>query len=276
MMIVDAQVHIWAKHTAERPWPADGFGREHGPDPLVAETLLARMDQAGVNRAVLVPPSWEGDHNDLALAAAAAHPDRLAVMGRIDAGDAANAAALARWRRQPGMLGLRLTFLMPEQRQWLVDGAADWLWAAAEEAGLPIMVFPPDQLAAIERVAKRHPGLRLVIDHLAMDAGRSGGDAFATIPDLLALAKYPNVAVKASAMPCYSTEAYPFPDLHQTIRQVVDAFGPERVFWGTDLSRLSCDYRQAITLFTEELPFLSDADKELVMGQGICAWLGWT
>ena len=44
--------------------------------------LLAEMSKAGVDRIIIVPPSWEGDRNDLALAAAQAHPERFAVMGR--------------------------------------------------------------------------------------------------------------------------------------------------------------------------------------------------
>jgi L-fuconolactonase len=81
MFIVDAQVHIWGADTPERPWP-QGRSRPHRPQPFTAEDLLREMDAAGVARAVLVPPSWEGDRNDLALAAAAAYPDRFAVMGR--------------------------------------------------------------------------------------------------------------------------------------------------------------------------------------------------
>ncbi len=54
-----------------------------------------------------------------------------------------------------------------------------------------------------------------------------------------------------------------------------DAFGPQRMFWGTDLTGIPCTYRQAITLFTEELSFLSGADLEWVMGRGISDWLGW-
>jgi hypothetical protein len=56
---------------------------------------------------------------------------------------------------------------------------------------------------------------------------------------------------------------------------VVAAYGPRRVFWGTDLTRLSCPYRQAVTLFTQELDFLSDEDKEWIMGGGIAEWLDW-
>jgi hypothetical protein len=47
------------------------------------------------------------------------------------------------------------------------------------------------------------------------------------------------------------------------------------MFWGTDLTRLPCTYRQAITLFTEELPWLSAADQEWVMGRAVCDWLSW-
>ena len=275
MLIVDSQVHVWAAHSDERPWPADGFGREHGPVPLSEAVLLERMEEAGVARAVLVPPSWEGDRNDLALAAASAHPDRFAVMGRIDLGDAANADRLASWRQQPGMLGLRLTFLTPEQRQWLVDGTSDWVWPAAQAAGLPIMVFPPEQLAAIGRVAARHPGLKLVIDHLALSLERRGEALDSALDELLPLARHPNVAVKASALPAYSDESYPFHDLHGLVERVVDAFGPERVFWGTDLSRLPCAYDEAIRLFTQALPFLAERDIDLIMGRALCDWLGW-
>ena len=83
MMIVDSQVHIWAADTPERPWPPGEAARAHTPTPLTAESLLEKMDAAGVTRAVLVPPSWEGDRNDVVLAAAQRYPDRFAVMGRI-------------------------------------------------------------------------------------------------------------------------------------------------------------------------------------------------
>ena len=85
----------------------------------------------------------------------------------------------------------------------------------------------------------------------------------------------PNVVVKASALPCYSTESYPYPSLHPQVRRVVDAFGPQRVFWGTDLSHLPCPYRQALTLFTEELHDLTATEKEWILGRAIAEWLDW-
>ena len=91
----------------------------------------------------------------------------------------------------------------------------------------------------------------------------------------LALAKRPNIAVKASAVTDYSSEPYPHPILHAYLRQVFDAFGPKRMFWGSDISRVRHPYRQMITLFTEELPWLSEDDKAWVMGRAICEWLNW-
>jgi predicted TIM-barrel fold metal-dependent hydrolase len=274
MQIVDAQVHIWAADTPERPWPAGQRHRAHRPVPFSADDLLAEMAASGVARAVIVPPSWEGDRNDLALAAARAHPDRFAVMGRPPL-DRADPHALDRWREQAGMLGIRVTTAGVGSRALFTDPEGDWLWAAAERNGLPAMVSIPGLLPEIGRIARRHPGMRFVIDHLAL--ARDGKDeaAFADIENLLALAKLPNVAAKASALPRYSSEAYPYRRLHPFLRRVFDAYGPRRFFWGTDLTGIPCTYRQAISLFTEELPWLGGDDLDRVMGRALCDWLGW-
>jgi L-fuconolactonase len=127
----------------------------------------------------------------------------------------------------------------------------------------------------VDRIAERHPGLKLVMDHLGLLTGQKDGEAFRDLDRLLALARHPNVAVKASALPVYTNEPYPYRGLHPYIRRVYDAFGTRRMFWGTDLSRLPCSYRDAITMFTEEIPWLTADDKEWIMGRGVCEWLGW-
>ncbi len=71
---------------------------------------LDGMKEAGVDRAVIVPPSWEGERNDLALEAARLHPDRFAVMGRLALEKPESRALVDGWKRQPGMLGMRFTF----------------------------------------------------------------------------------------------------------------------------------------------------------------------
>ncbi len=273
MLITDAQVHIWAASTPERPWPARH--KPHRPEPLGKDELLKEMDAAGVSRAVIVPPSWEGERNDLALAAAQVHPDRFAVMGRLDPDAPGAREAISGWRKQPGMLGLRFTFHRPGLRELLTEGRVDWLWPAAEKAGVPIMVLVPHGLAHLMAdIAGRYPGLRIVMDHLGLHEGKDE-EAFAQFDKFLALARHPNIAAKASCLPHFTADSYPYRRLHPYIRKVYDAFGPKRIFWGTDISRLPCTYRQAITMFTEELSWLKPDDKEWIMGRGVCEWLGW-
>ena len=91
---------------------------------------------------------------------------------------------------------------------------------------------------------------------------------------LLALAKDPNVAVKASGAPSYSSEPYPFRNIHGYLQQIYDAFGPERMFWGTDISRMHCSWCQCVTMFTEEPTWLPEKEKEVVMWDALFA-TGW-
>jgi predicted TIM-barrel fold metal-dependent hydrolase len=125
----------------------------------------------------------------------------------------------------------------------------------------------------IDQVAERHPASRLVMDHLAVTGGKDE-DAFRELDRLLAIARRPNVAVKATALPSFTNDSYAYRRLHPDVRRVYDAFGPQRMFWGTDLSRLPCTYRQSITMFAEEMPWLSAEDKTWIMGRGLCEWLG--
>src|SRR5262249_3412401 len=98
---------------------------------------------------------------------------------------------------------------------------------------------------------------------------------FRGLDQLLVLAKRANVAVKSSALPCYTDEAYPYPGLQPYLRRVHDAFGSRRMFWGTDQSRSPIPYVKGIQLFTKHTPFLGAGDLEWIMGKGLREWLDW-
>ena len=271
MQIIDAQIHTWGSGL-----PSNMAHRQVTSFP--PEEAIAMMDEAGVDAAVIHPPGWDPGSTEMALKAVQDYPGRFAIMGSLPLDQPESAARIATWREQPGMLGLRYTFLHDPARRWLADGTLDWLWARAEEAGVPIAVLAADSLPEVGRIAERHPALRLTIDHLGGRGGfetRKDHAAMTHMPALLALAKFPNVAVKATGAPGYSAEAYPFPTMQMYVRQIFDAFGPQRVFWGTDITKMPCSWRQCATMFTEEMPFLSEADKRLVMGEALCAWWGW-
>src|ERR1700724_4079194 len=122
-MIVDAQVHLWTAETPDWKW-VPGM-KPQLPEPFPIEKLVPLMDEAGVDRVVVVPPSWPGDRNDYGLEAARRYPQRFHVMGRIPLEKPESAQLLPTWREQPGRAGIRLTFL-GEQKPWLTNGTADW------------------------------------------------------------------------------------------------------------------------------------------------------
>jgi predicted TIM-barrel fold metal-dependent hydrolase len=236
------------------------------------------MDEAGVDRVVVVPPSWPGARNDYGLEAARRYPERFRVMGRIPLEKPESAALLANWKQQPGMAGVRLTFLGP-QAAWATDGTADWFWPAAEKAGLPVYFFAPGNGAAFAPIAERHPGLTLIIDHMNVSLDvKKNNQIDSALAQTVALAKYPNVSCKVSASPGLSSEPYPFGDVAPYVKRVFEAFGPQRCYWGTDMTNsfAKATYRQRVTHFTETLDFLSEQDKDWVMGRAILSRLGWT
>jgi predicted TIM-barrel fold metal-dependent hydrolase len=277
MFIVDSQVHIWAKETPDNPWPTLPGEDMHGAESFSADALLEEMDAAGVARAILVPPAHAGNRNDVSLAASTAYPDRFAVMGRLVLNNRQNRRLVDSWMDIPGMRGMRLNLRTPQGREWLRTGELDWFWPAAERNGIPLMIHATGVLPEIHTIALRYPALRLCIDHFALH--RETGQEFvlpAKAGDALcALARCPNISVKASALPYFSVHQYPYPDLHGIIKQVIHAFGPCRVFWGTDITRRAYSYSDAIRLFTEALPWLTVDDQEQIMGRAICDWLGW-
>lgn len=276
-MIVDAQVHLWKAESEDWKW-VPGLVPQL-PEPFTIERLVPMMDEAGVDRVVIVPPSWPGDRNDYALEAVQRYPSRFRIMGKIPLQDPKSAALLPRWKEQRGMIGLRVIFNTARTIPWLTDGTADWLWAEAEKAGLPVMCFAPGHTSAFAAVAERHPALTMILDHMNVTAAMARNDNIApAIAETVALAKHANVSVKLSATPGLSREPYPWRDVAVHIQRVFDAYGPQRSYWGTDLTNTYAkgSYRQRITHFTEELGFLSEADKDWVMGRAIVQRLKWT
>jgi predicted TIM-barrel fold metal-dependent hydrolase len=270
MKIIDAQVHIWSQTVI----PPGGGHRQ--VSKLTAEELLAEMKEAGVDGALIHPPaSWDPTSNALSMEAAKKYPDRFGIMGQFPPDNRDNEKLIPDWLDQPGMLGLRWAMLYRNQPREVKDGTYDWIWPAAEKAGVPVSLQAGVFLPKFRWIAEAHPQLTLIIDHCGLKVLTKGAEALEHIDELLALARLPNVAVKATAATAYSTQPYPFCDLDHPLHRIFDAFGPDRFFWGTDFTRLTCSYRQAVTFFTEELPWLKGHDLEKVMGRGLAKWIGW-
>ena len=272
MLIIDSQIHIWQNGTMSSH-------HRQAPTYSIADAV-AEMASAGVDGAVIHPPSAFGEpSNAYAVEAVRQHPDKFSILGHFDLTSPDRENIVANWRQRTGMRGFRFTLSEPRQKSWWTDGSLDWFWAASEKADMRIgLLASGGNIAALGKIAQRYPGLKLHIDHIGRGGGRSAvkdDAAYADLPEMLALAKLPNVAVKLSGAPSTSSAAYPYKNIHGYLQRIIEAFGPERCFWGTDITRMPISYRQCVTMFTEEMPWLKGRDLELVMGGAFVQWLGW-
>ena len=265
-MIVDCQIHLWSNAAAPP---------HHRSKPFLADEVIREMRAAGVDRVINCPAIWDPGANELGNTAAQQHPDQIATMGWFKLSPVADEDIVRNWKRQKGMLGLRFVVVTQEQRSLFADGALDWIWRTAEQCNLPVALGIIGGLPHIKRIAVEYPRLRIMIDHMGAGPAGKVPHVFDHFTELLPLAAFSNVAVKASAAPAYATDGYPFRSVHPYLQQIFDAFGPNRMFWGTDITRMPCSWRECVTMFSEELPWLAGRDKDLVMGDALCEWLDW-
>src|SRR2546428_13795380 len=177
MLIVDAQVHIWSSGKPTNP--------NHRQVPVFSkDDLLKEMDAAGVDAAVIHPPaSWDPHANELAVEAARQHPDKFAILGNFPLDKPESRALVDTWKQRPGMLGLRFTFLQPHMKTWPTDGTIDWLWPAAERAGIPVAPLAGGFLPQGRQGAGGEAGIKVVNGKLGGPAGAKDAAAGADRPD---------------------------------------------------------------------------------------------
>ena len=164
MTIVDAQIHLWGQGL-----PSNMAHRQ--VTSFLAPEAIAMMDEADVAGAVIHPPPWDPTSEALALQAVSDYPGRFSIMASPPLEGPGAADRVRDLRKTPGMLGIRYTFLAGRERELLSSGELDQIWAAAEEGGVPVSALCTDTLATFAKIAEKHPGLKITIDHLG---GRGG------------------------------------------------------------------------------------------------------
>src|SRR5262245_66099802 len=112
------------------------------------------MKVAGVDRVILVRPSFAGADAEYSLEAAAKYPEQFAVMSPIPLNKPEGRKVLENLVGQPGMLGVRLTFHHEYDESWIRDGTADWFWPVAEKMKIPVMMNAPSIHKDVGEVAR--------------------------------------------------------------------------------------------------------------------------
>lgn len=192
---------------------------------------------------------------------------------------------VARIAESPGFVGIRMGISYGRLIDLYRAGVHEPYYAAAEKHGVPVFITLFDYAAEFEPTIRAHSKLRFIIDHVGLPTPPSGstpgkpikGGAhlFAGLPGVIALARYPNVAVKFTAVPSLSAEPYPFADVWPHMRKLIDAFGADRMMWGSDFTRCVSlhSYRESVDFFvlTDQL---SETEKEAMASKTFLDWVG--
>jgi predicted TIM-barrel fold metal-dependent hydrolase len=276
MLTIDAQVHAYERNHPGRPW----IGTLTGPAEVTGDQMVAAMDAVGVDGAVLVSPfSMYRYDASYAKEVYAAHPDRFGLVKPVDPSDPAVAETIAEWVASDGTVGIRV-FLRDNAPTDPADPAINRVLALAARHSLPVNVACTGRLAQAGGLAARNPDTQLVIDHLGLPQPQvppAPAEPFAALPQLLALAIHPNIAVKISGACTLSHEDFPYRDIWSPLGRVFDAFGFNRCLWGTDWTRAVnlLSYEQGVEAF-RVTDRLSDSEKKALMGETLSKIYNWS
>jgi L-fuconolactonase len=266
MTIIDAQVHVYERDHPGRPWR----GSIAGPLEVTGEQMVAAMDAAGVDAALLVSPwTMYGADTSLAEDVFTAHPQRFRLIAPIDPNEAGMADRVDQWAATPGAAGIRL--MTWGQAQYAAsDVGVARVVDAAIRADLPICVMCWDQLTMFRELAETFPAAQFVLDHVGLRQPMAPPvpiGLFDQLADVLALASLPNAALKITGACVMSREPFPFADLWGPIGRLIEAFGVDRTMWGTDWTRATAllGYRDAVDAFRDHWP-LSGPELGALMG----------
>ena len=269
--IVDTHMHVWAADLEKFP-----FARKMTPPkiPATVELLNAEMDEYGIDYCVLVQVIYHGWDNRYVAECLKRFPKRFRGHGLIDPEDPQVADKLEYWMREHNFSGMRFSPIYYRGKDdWLNARSRDELWEKAAELGAVFNMFiASGQLPKLEEMIARHPTVPVVIDHLA-NTDFTVDDPSIEFDKLLRLAKYPQVYCKVSELNIRSpSKEFPYKDTWPWVRRMYDAFGPDRLMWGTGFpgATRAQDRRpplkDELALIREEIPFFSDEDRRKILG----------
>jgi predicted TIM-barrel fold metal-dependent hydrolase len=270
-LVFDSHCHAW------RCWPYPPLVPDEASRGTV-EQLLYEMDAHAVSGALVVCAAIDNnaDNVDYVAFARARHPGRLYLVADLDCwwsstyhrpGAAERLRALADRYELAGVTH----YLEDSNDGWLRSEEAEALFALAAERRLIVSLgAAPVWQADLRLLARRHPSVPVLCHSLGGVRAAEGADSPA-LAELIASAAVANIYLKAAGLHYASGRGWdhPWPDAVAVLEQLVEAYGPSRVCWGSDFpaSTRFCTYRQSLEVVRSHCPFFSPAELRLVLGE---------
>jgi predicted TIM-barrel fold metal-dependent hydrolase len=297
-MIIDAHAHIFPEvHglTGAGPTHSLGYGRvAQGKEKVqllppycektlfTAEMLIANMDWAGVDKAILLQGPFYGDCNPYVSQALNQYPDRFVGAAYADpwAPDSQNAllqildSSAFRAVKLECSVASGLYGIHPEAEL----GSPDliWLWEELLKRGMVLVLdlgrvgSRSYQTGSVYTLARKYPDLKIVIAHLAQISPEveMNAEMLRLWSNQIDLGRLPNVWFDTASLPAYlPQEDFPFPTAGRYLRMAIEQIGPSKVLWGTDTPGLltSASYPQLVKMAELHTGFLSPTEKTMVL-----------
>jgi L-fuconolactonase len=267
-MIIEWNAHMFSADTARFPFHPEAVYTP-GAKTLEADPLaiyLERMAQEGIDRAVLVHPEPYGDDHRLVLDCLERERDRFKGTSLFYPKDPQAPTKLAALvLQEPKIVSTR--FHAHRGKESYLDTFADAgvraLWEKALDLNLVVELhIGPDYGFQVVELMRHYPQTRVVIDHLAEPYW---GDAV-EFSHVLAMADFDQVYMKLSGLNHFATDAPYYPSAKPFTRRVIEAFGPQRVIWGSG----------SPSIVDVHMDGYSAAERDLVKGGNLARLLDWS
>jgi predicted TIM-barrel fold metal-dependent hydrolase len=268
---VDIHPHVISDDEGRYP-PAPLFGKRSDwsqERPCTVETLIAAMDEAGVDKAAVVHSSTTyGFDNSYVVDSCNSYPGRLVAVGSVDVLDPNATDTIRRWVDK-GLAGLRL-FTGGSTKDFdpseLDDPRAFPAWTLCGELGLTMCIQTgPIGLPQVTALAKRFPSVPIILDHL----GRpdiTDGPPYRAAQSLFELASLPSIHLKLTPrIMSDSTKGAATPETF--FPELVAAFGAKRLAWGSNFPTSPGTLAEIKATARERLAALSEQDREWIFAK---------
>ncbi len=273
---IDAHTHLWVKQegrVAGRPVNAlyngkcdfGGEIRQMMPPYIddnrnTVERLIANMDYAQVNGAVVTQEYIDGNQDLYLLLSKDKFPDRIRICSLYEESDD---------YRLNGFDGLKICAgrLQDKDLKKLLP-----VFERVEAAGKFISIDMDDgvkQVEDLQYLIDRCPDLKIAIGHFGM-VTTDGWES------QIALAKNKNVYIESGGLTwLFHKEFYPYPSAIEAIITARDICGMDKLMWGSDYPRTMTDITYIMAVrFIEETDRLTEEEKKAFLGGNAVKFYG--
>jgi predicted TIM-barrel fold metal-dependent hydrolase len=233
------------------------------------EQMIAAMDAAGVEKAVLVQASTcYGHDNSYVADAVAAYPERFTGVFSADVLAPDARARMTHWMGR-GLTGMRLFTTgstMPDQADWLDDPRCFPAWELAQSAKLPVCLqMTAKAIPQLVGLLDRFPRVRVILDHCARPQ-LEDGPPYLAAASLWGLARYENVFLKITPHNFLgSRKGLATPETF--FKKLIAEFGAQRIAWGSNFPAHEGSLTELLALARDSVGSASAQEKDWIFGR---------